>query len=103
MKILENIDPKMFEFVNKNTKISRHKFAVSYNDPEEDPNINFKINIFGENTRRLVEMGNQFKDSLKEEYKPLDTPDTTHFNAYFELHISMKSIDKEKFEKVVFP
>jgi len=70
--------------------LSRHKFQVTFNEPSEDTNIEFKLNLGGQNTTLLIKDGEAFRDSLGATYAPKLKENEEYFDAFAELHVKMK-------------
>jgi len=92
---------EIYDMIHENKKLSKHRVHVSFNAPEEVHYTEFKVSLFGENTANIAKEGQAFRDSLGAEYAPTDEPDCEYADVFAELNISMKSGNKEKYEKFI--
>jgi len=92
---------EIYDMIHENKKLSKHRVHVSFNSPEEVHYTEFKLSLFGENTANIAKEGQAFRDSLGAEYAPTDEADCEYADVFAELNISMKSGNKEKYEKFI--
>ena len=96
--ILEFLKGKeMSDDIGKNKTLSKHKINISFNAPEDINYMEFKLNLFGKSTSKIVKEGEAFRSTLKEEYKPTIEADTEYCDIYAELKIGMKPGNKIKY------
>jgi hypothetical protein len=97
--ILEHLKgQEIFDMIHEDKKLSKHRFHVSFNAPEEVHYTEFKFYLFGENTAQVVKDGEAFRDSLGAAYAPTIDADQEYCDAFAELNISMKAGNKDKYE-----
>jgi len=75
-------------------KLSKKKFRVSFNDPEEVFTTELKWSILGPNTIQIEKDGIDFRNSLGDEWSSVEKPGQKYFDQYIEFEIAMKGGQK---------
>jgi len=89
----------IFDMIHEDKKLTKHRFNISFNAPEEVHYMDLKAHIFGPTTAQIVKDGIAFRDTL--EYKPDLTEEKEYADIYTELTISMKAGNKDKYQAFV--
>ena len=88
----------MFKDIGKDKTLSKHTLQFSFNAPKEVHYTELKFNLFGQNTVQLAKDGEAFRNSLRNEYKPVIDSQLEYCDLYAELKVAMKSGKKLKYQ-----
>ena len=88
---------EIFEMINEDNRLSKHKIGISFNQPDDVRYTELKVYLFGEHTTSVVNDGKAFIESLGDKIKPPSQKEDIA-EIFAEFTLSMKPGNKEKYE-----